>query len=385
MDVGYFNFSSRYAQWWWDRSSFVRHWWRLYIHDSRWVPPFYPTFRRSLVPNHNPHLRRLEPDFLSIEAMPRRHVSRAGRRSSEVDFSPYGMAAFEQTVATAILLHDPRRRDRTAYLALLHCTNDAESLERLLDTAAFQLAEEGFNRLVTCSSLSPFLGSGFLQDHWDKIPPINTPYDPPYLVELIHTQLDPGVETCLYHFDIPSDLRVEMPAPPENADLLPLDPLRLADDLFPLFKAGLPELIDFPAPDPMEANFLINWVSTWPVEAWSAQVNGKEAGFILLGPDLAPALRRAKGGRSPLARLWLRLAARQTFSKGRLYFGGVLPAYRRLGIGRLLLQKALASARDYGWEQLAAGPVPVESSTARYLKKAGAFRGASYRDYSREI
>jgi GNAT superfamily N-acetyltransferase len=378
MDVGYFNFSSKYAEGWWDRSSFVRHWWGLYIHDPRWVPPFYPAFRRSLEPSRNPHLSRLEPSYLSIEAMSRRRV---GRRSSELDLSPYGMMAFEGTVATAILLRDPRRRDRTAYLSLLHCANDAESLERLLETAAFQLAEEGFNHLVAISGLSPYLGCGLLQDHWDKTPPLGTPYDPPYLMELIGSQLDPGSATCLYYID---EL-TKLPNLPGNAELIPLEPLRLVGELLPIFIAGLPDQGDFPAPDSIEARFLLEWVSTWPVEAWLAHVDGKEVGFILLGPDIAPVLQRAKGGRSLFSRLWLNWASRRPFSQGRLYFGGVLPNYRQRGIGKQLLQKALASARGHGWKRLVTGPVRIDSPAAGILEQAGALRGASYRDYSLDI
>jgi ribosomal protein S18 acetylase RimI-like enzyme len=220
-----------------------------------------------------------------------------------------------------------------------------------------------------------------LQDHWDKTPPLGTPYDPPYLLELIETQLDPGVATCLYTIDVPANLQNL----PGNVEVDTIEPLQLASDLLPIFIAGLPDQGDFPTPDSIEARFLLEWVSAWPVEAWIALVNEKEVGFILQGPDIAPLLRRAKGGRGLFSRLWLSWAARQPFHQGRLYFGGVLPNYRHSGIGKQLLQKALDSAREHGWEQLVAGPVRFDSSTASLLEQAGARRGASFLNYSLEL
>ena len=46
-----------------------------------------------------------------------------------------GTAVFEETVAAALVQVDEQRGDGTAYVSLLHCANDEETLERLLGKA----------------------------------------------------------------------------------------------------------------------------------------------------------------------------------------------------------------------------------------------------------
>jgi GNAT superfamily N-acetyltransferase len=117
---------------------------------------------------------------------------------------------------------------------------------------------------------------------------------------------------------------------------------------------------------------------------WLAQTAGQPAGFILLGPDLAGPLRRASGGRNPLWRLWLAAASRRPVSAGRVLLAAVAPAWRRQGIGRLLWQQALATARAQGWHTLTAGPVPDDSAGAHFLAACGAKPQQRYAVYASE-
>ncbi|HMR66987.1 MAG TPA: hypothetical protein PKE64_23500, partial [Anaerolineae bacterium] len=142
MERAYFNFQADFARNWWDRASFARNWWRIEATDPFWAPPAYPAFRRALEPARNPHLARLDPIFVSLEALPR-------RRSENLRTQPVSAGvSLEQPVAAAIALVDPRRADRTAYLAWLKVANDAESLERLLDALREPLLARGASRLL---------------------------------------------------------------------------------------------------------------------------------------------------------------------------------------------------------------------------------------------
>jgi GNAT superfamily N-acetyltransferase len=371
----YFNHHTQIAGGWWDRRSFVVNWWRMYKDDPRWVPPYYPTLRRELEPARNDHLARLNPLFAQTDALPRR------RRSS----SPYGSwdgAAFDRMVAATVMLGDSRRRDDTAYLALLHCVNDIGSLERLLTDLIEPLAARGYHRLIGPTGLSPHLGTGLLQDYWDRLPPLHTPYDPPYMPEIAGIVLRPFARSQLYHLAVPPE---RPPAPPTPAKLRPLEPDRLAKDLLPLLVAACPTWADFPPPDAEEAAFLLRWVKHWPLHGWLAEVAEQPVGFILLQPDLASRLRLARGGRNPLWRVWLAWASRRPVRHGRVLFGAVLPDWRGQGIGRQVLHQALLTARQHGWQSLTFGPFPTVSPGAKFLKRNGAKAQQSYLLYQQEF
>ena len=77
----------------------------------------------------------------------------------------------EEPVAAAIVLIDPRRTDSTAHLAMLHAANNRESLERLLHAVQEQVGHEGIRRVVLPVGLSPYLGTGVLQDQFHREPP----------------------------------------------------------------------------------------------------------------------------------------------------------------------------------------------------------------------
>jgi GNAT superfamily N-acetyltransferase len=108
-------------------------------------------------------------------------------------------------------------------------------------------------------------------------------------------------------------------------------------------------------------------------------------GFVILGPDLAPQLKRAGGGRNPFKRAWLRLASQFSVRQGRIFYAGVLPRWRRQGIGRQLMIQAVITAQDKGWEKIIIGPVPENSEAAIFLNRAGARPCQSYQIYRWEV
>lgn len=390
LNTTYFNYSTRIAEGRWDRRSFLANWWRIYAGDPHWVPPHYPTLRRELEPSNNPHLARMAPVFMYVEALPRseRRTRRGSRASGTV---PLGVP-FEEPVAATVALCDPRRRDGVAYLALLRCANDPESLERLLGHLAEVLRARGCRQVIGPTGLSPHLRTGLLQDHWSQLPPLHTPYNPPYMPEVVSSALrplgrsqpvpSPDGGARLYHLEVPPE---SPPPPPVRAQLVPLEPARLATDLLPLMAVACPPWAGFPTPDAEEAAFLLRWVGGWPLHGWLALVDAQPAGFVLLQPDLAPCLWRARGGRNPLRRLWLAWASRRPVRQGRLLYGGVSPQWQGQGIGRQLLHQALMTGRDQGWQSLSIGPLPGTAPACTFLEHHGARPRQTYLLYQREL
>lgn len=375
MSPGYFNHRQYLAESWWDRRRFVSNWWRIYAADPYWVPLYHPRLQQAVEPARNQHLARLRPHFIHLEALPKRE------RGAFASPGFYAVS-IEEPVAAAVILADPRRRDRTAYLALLHCVNDTGTFERLINYAAELLQMQRYRKLIGPTGLSPHLGSGLLQDSWNQLPPLHTPYNPPYLPELANITLKTRSQARLYYLPSP-------PGPPQPASspakLVPLEPARLAADLLPLLQAACPPWLDFAPPDAKEAAFLLRWLEPWPLFGWLAQVDSLPVGFVLLQPDLSARLRRAKGGRNPLWRLWLRRAAARPAGAGRILFGAVLPDWRGQGIGRQLLHQALAAARQQKWHGLSIGPLPAPISAVQFLIHHGAQPQQTYLLYQHEF
>jgi ribosomal protein S18 acetylase RimI-like enzyme len=142
--------------------------------------------------------------------------------------------------------------------------------------------------------------------------------------------------------------------------------------LDPLLEAALGDDPEFPPPDAAESAFMLDWLCTWPVEAWIIRKGEEPAGFVLLQPDLAPAMTRARGGRNLLWRGWLKWRMGRPVSSGRIVLGGVHPEWRRQGIGRRLWQQALHAAAANGWRTLTIGPVANDSPGAHFLHAMGA-------------
>lgn len=277
----------------------------------------------------------------------------------------------EEPVAAAVALIDPRRTDNTAHLAMLHAANSRQSLERLLNAVQEKIGHEGIRRLILPVGLSPYLGTGVLQNHFHRLPPLHAPYAPPYVPELFATVCRPLGRSLL--FTTEPGAYTDKPAPvPGPAAIHPLDPNLLASDLLPLFAQTMPAWAEFPLPDEPEAQFLLWWILRRPALAWMAEVDGKPVGYLLAQPDGSDPLRRSRGGRSLLGRLLLQTLELRQPRSVRILFMGVDPEYRRRGIGRQLWQQMLSAGPPNGWQSVTAGPLPsIARAGLRFLTALG--------------
>lgn len=372
--AGYFNYRVNWPTDWWARRSFLRAWWRIYQGDPRWVPPDFPTLAQLVHRRDNPWLQRVQTQPLYLEAYPR-HRERTDFNSGQM--VTHGAALFEEPVAAVLLQQEPTHGDGTAYLSLLHCANDEETLERLLGTALEAAVDAGCSRLVGPTGITPHLAVGALQDCFHVLPPLHTPYNPPYLADLLASTMEPCAERVLYHQVVPPAV-----APSAGlARLAPLEPLRLAQDLLPLLVEGTAGKEDFPPPDADEAELLLLWLSAYPLAGWVAEVQETPVGFVLMQPDLAHLMRRADGGRNWAGRAYAAWRKSAPARAGRLLLGAVDPAWRGRGVGRQLWQQALRHARAEGWRSLTCGPVAPDSAAAEFLAAAGATPGQHYMVY----
>ena len=370
---GYFNYVTRIMEGWWERRDFVHRWRRLNRRDPRWLSPYYPALVAALTPGRRAHMARQAPVLVQVEAMP-------GKPRRPGEWGRHGLdgAFMEQVVAAAVILADPRRRDRTAYLGLLSVANDVESVERLVMAALEQCWASGCTRLVGPVGLSPHLSYGALHDHFHLWPPLYTPYQPPYVPEVVGAVLEPLQARRFFVADTTAAGEVA-PGPAQLRTLPPAE----AQTLLPSLLAGL-DGDDFPPPDAAEAEFMLEWWAALPLTTIVAAVDGTPVGCLVLQPDMAATLRRADGGRTWWGRAWLAWRRTRRARVGRVVAWCVLPPYRSRGIGRQLWQAGLAFAHVQGWAEIGVGPAPVEGAAAAILAHLGAEPRQGYTVYGTE-
>ncbi len=370
MEREFFNYTTYIADSRWSRRSFVRQWWRIYVNDSRWAPPPHAGLQRALVPGRWPHLDRQQPLAIHLEAVERRQTNQS---TMAAGLSSPGILG-EQVVCAGIVLTDPRRQEKSGTLALFRFINEVDVLERFLWTLMERTHHLGIRRLVGPTALSPWLSQGILLDHFHLPPPLHTPYNPPYVPEVIGNVMEIVGESSLFTSPV-DDPPIAAGSGGETDDDLRCVKLEVDDlrgILGPLLEAVLGDDPEFPPPDADESVFILNWLCMWPVETWIVRKGQEAVGFVLLQPDLAPAMTRAQGGRNPLWRGWLKWRMGRPVSAGRIVLGGVHPDWRRQGIGRRLWQQALLASAANGWQTLTVGPVTNDSPGARFLHAMGA-------------
>ena len=372
MNSHYFNYSTMIAGQGWERRTFARQWQRIYGTDRRWVAPHYQQRQLIVHPSRNPYLARTVAAVIHLEALPQRKQT-----------GGLGGLLWEEPVAAAILSIDPARKDGTGRLALLHCANDEETLDRIIGAAQEELWRYGGRRLVGPTGLSPLLPSGVLTNYFHVTPPLHTPYNPPYLAEIMATSLQPIEQTGIFTLNPLTNRPKD--AVPTNIELVPLT-ARIAQSspFATLWHTATHPEAELILPDTDEIAFLWQWITVWPWVGWVAMAQNDPVGFVLLQPDMAEQNRIAKGGQNPLWALWLQWRRRYGFKKGRLIFGGVIPGWQERGIGSLLWNKVLWYAQQQQWHSLAVGPIAASGAGATFLTKRGAQMQQSYSLYASE-
>ena len=153
--------------------------------------------------------------------------------------------------------------------------------------------------------------------------------------------------------------------------LKPLEPGRLTGDLLPLLQAASASSPALSPPDAAEARALLRWLKPYHPLGFSAHLPGAPdtpVGFALLYGDRSGAFNLASPRRKRRNRA------------GRLW-GGVLPTFRRQGVGRALLRAGLKAARANGRDSLSVGPVSQGSDAEAFLQACGGVRQQHYTLY----
>ncbi len=383
MPHDFINYTLHVADSTWSRRSFLRGWWQIYGNDPRWAPPSFRQLSSLITPERHIHFDRNTAHLIHLDAF--RRQRRIGQHDSIADGLSLPGAIFEEPVGAAALISDPRRSDRTAYLALLRTINSEDAMERLFHTLFEYIQQLGCRRAIGPVGLSPFLNTGVLQDYFHLTPPLHTAYNPPYFPELLAQVMQPIRSQRL--FRIPTATRIDGWSSPQSAEytIVSRPIAELSGSLLPLLQVACDDGLFFPLPDEHEAEYLCHIIGAFPSHLRVAERNGTPLGFTLLQADYARLLRRAKGSRNPIRMLALKVGMHRAISDGRIIFGAVAPQFQGQGVGKQLLADALTQARRLGWRSMAIGPLTQTSAAAGFLTGAGAVAQQKYTLYEIEL
>ena len=200
----YFNYTTYLPSSWWERRSFLHAWWRLYAGDRQWAPPVYTALSRLVRAADNPLSAPAHPDALHGSA-----------------------AAARQRQRLRYQYHDERTRggcddvrgggechaypDRSAPRGRRRLPGAAALRQRRGDARAAAgqgVRAGGGTRLQPAARPHRHparLESGALVNHYNRRPPWHTPYNPPYMGELLASIMEPWLETELYTLEVPPD------------------------------------------------------------------------------------------------------------------------------------------------------------------------------------
>ena len=374
----YFNFTSQIANDWWGRRAFLNTWWRANARDHRWTPPVYSFLESTLVHRRDPLMNTYRPDLLAVEAVTRQSFS----TNIGGMVMPTGMG--DSIVAQALALHDRRVDPATTFLAMMAFANDEETLDRLLDSTWQSAATHGAQRIVAPAQWAPSFSSGLLLDHFHVLPPLHTPYNAPFVPELMQGAMEPLQHSLLWYLEVAHAPTAS--ALPQGVQIESFDVDRLAGDLLPLAQAAAVTAAVLEPPTVDEVRFALRmWTALAigaPLAGRLVTVDGAPIAFYVTQADVGAMLRRLRGGRP----LWARslLALRPRFHRhwrsveGRVLLAACMPHADERSVAQAMIDDLGARARGMGWRTLTIGPLPEGAAIAQVLANAGAIARQRY-------
>ncbi|MET9550063.1 GNAT family N-acetyltransferase [Streptomyces sp. NPDC006627] len=270
-----------------DRRAFLGLPYRLHRHSPLWVPPLRSDQQRLVNHRTNPFFDVGDAQLFLV------------RRGREV----VGRVAAVDNPA-----YNAHHGTRHGFFGLFECADDPDAAQALLDAAAAWLRERDHDRMIGPVNFTTNDECGVLTDGFEQPPAVLMPYNPRHHPALLTASgLKPAMELlawemplALHHHPRAVRLADHVARVVKNLRLRPIDFRDFAAEtarLRTLYSAAWQDNWGFSPPSAAEFDALAKLLRrvARPELLLIAEVDGNPVGFTLVLPDIAPALRAARG------------------------------------------------------------------------------------------
>jgi GNAT superfamily N-acetyltransferase len=348
--------------------------------DPKWVPPLRVAVLDALDEKKNPFYRKATRQLF----IARRDGKPVGR-----------IAAIENRA------HNEFHHDRVGFFGFFESIDDAEVGRRLLDAAADWLRSRKLTAMRGPMSPSTNHECGLLVDGFDEHPVFMTTWNPPYYGSLIERARFVPVKDLLGHLLDAEDSSFKFPerfathaqharesglVTIRNIDLKRFD--QAIELCWDVYNAAwernwgfVPMTHDEFAHMGREMKPLLV-----PELAFTAEVAGKPAGFMLVLPDFNLVIKRIPNGRLLPTGLIKLLLGKRRIRSGRVMALGVKREYRRTDVFALLVDELYRRGTAYGMTRAEASWVLEDNELMnRPMRAMGARQYRRWRIYERPL
>jgi GNAT superfamily N-acetyltransferase len=347
--------------------------------SAQWVPPLRVAVADALDEKRNPFYRNAT-----------RRLFVALR-----DGKPVGRVAAIENRA-----HNEFHGDRVGFFGFFESVDDPGVARALLGEAASSLRERGLTSIRGPMSPSTNHECGLLIDGFDEHPMFMTPWNPPYYGRLIESAGLAPAKDLLGHLLDSTDPQFKFPdrfsvhanrARANGVVVRRIEPKRLNEAIalcWDVYNAAWESNWGFV---PMtQAEFAHMGKEMKPLLvpdlAFTAEVDGKPAGFMLVLPDLNVVIKRIRNGRLLPTGLIKLLLGKRGIRSGRVMALGVKREYRRSDVFALLVDELYRRGTAYGITRVEASWVLADNDLMnRPMRAMGAREYRRWRVYEREL
>lgn len=356
---------------WRDKREFVEFPYRLYRHDSFWVPPLRIQQRRMFDTHRHPFYREAEMErFLAV---------RQGRTVGRI---------------AAILDHRyiRHRQEQAGWFGFLETVDDVETAAALVSAASDWLVRRGIRLMRGPMNPSTNYECAMLVEGFDSPPYVMMPYNPPYYPRLMEgLGLRKAKDLYAYHTTA-TEINVaqaERVAEYASARGVRVRPVRLKEikaeieRFFQVYNSAWNNNWGFVPMSRAEMEYLAEEIKPVldPNLALLAEVGEKVAGCALALPDINQALRHARGRLFPLG-LFKILYHRRRIRRMRVVILGVLEEFRAAGVAAALYAALFRHGLRAGYREGEFSWILEDNVMMnRSLEALGARRYKTYRIY----
>ncbi len=258
--------------------------------------------------------------------------------------------------------HNSFHNDNCGFYGFFDCENRKETAAALFEAAESWLKKKGFDNIIGPVNPSTNETCGTLIDSFNMPPMIMMPYNPPYYAELTEAA---GYTKAKDLFAFRIDPNAGLPAKYQKL----LDRIVKRNEGLRIQKVDIKN-IDTEI-SRLKSIYNEAWEKNWgfvpmtseefdelarsvkqvlkPELLYFAMYGNEPAGFVLILPNLNPALKTANGKLNIFNIFRFLMAMRKTDS-GRMLTLGVKKEYRNRGLELLLIKQAMVSASELGWK-----------------------------------